>query len=102
MRKSFDSLCALVSAQMKRNFMSGDVFIFLNRDRNRIKLLVWDRSGFVIWYKRLEEGTFRWPQKEGACARYRREELLLLLGGIDLVQTRERKWYRREATWAEK
>lgn len=48
MRKSFDSLCALVLAQMKRNFMSGDVFIFLNRDRNRIKLLVWDRSGFVI------------------------------------------------------
>ena len=47
--------------------------------------------------ERLEQGTFRWPQKEGACARYRREELLLLLGGLDLKQTQERKWYRREA-----
>jgi hypothetical protein len=45
--------------------------------------------------RRLEEGTFRWPPAEGACACYRREELLLLLGGIDLKQTQERKWYRR-------
>ena len=46
--------------------------------------------------RRLEEGTFRWPSMEGACARYRREELLLLLGGIDLKETQARKWYRRK------
>jgi transposase len=99
MRKSFDSLCALVSAQMKRNFMSGDVFIFLNRERNRIKLLVWDRSGFVIWYKRLEEGTFELPQfAEGVQdAEVKWERLVMILEGIQLGSVKERKRYSRGA-----
>lgn len=99
MRKSFDSLGALVSAQMKRNFLSGDVFIFLNRDRNRIKLLVWDRSGFVIWYKRLEEGTFELPQfAEGARdAEVKWERLVMILEGIQLGSVKERKRYARSA-----
>lgn len=95
MRKSFDSLCALVSSQMKRDFLSGDVFIFVNRDRNRIKLLVWDRSGFVIWYKRLEEGTFELPQfAEGVPdAEVRWERLVMILEGIQLGSVKERKRY---------
>ena len=54
------------------------------------------KRSYWLCARRLEEGTFRWPTMEGTCARYRREELLLLLGGIDLKQTQARKWYRRE------
>lgn len=99
MRKSFDSLCALVSSQMKRNFLSGDVFIFVNRDRNRIKLLVWDRSGFVIWYKRLEEGTFELPQFADGVqdAELRWERLVMILEGIQLGSVKERKRYSKGA-----
>lgn len=58
MRKSFHGLCLLVETEMGLDLMSGDVFVFVNRKRDRMKLLMWDRTGFVIWYKRLEEGTF--------------------------------------------
>ena len=68
----------------------------LNRRKDRIKILFWEEGGYWLCARRLEAGTFRWPQKEGVCASYRREELLLLLGGIDLKQTQKRKWYRRE------
>jgi len=95
MRKSFDSLCGLVSSEMKRNFLSGDVFIFVNRNRNRIKLLVWDRSGFVIWYKRLEEGTFELPQfNDGVAAtELKWERLVMILEGIQLSSVKQRKRY---------
>ena len=64
MRKSFDGLCGLVASGMKRDPLSGEVFVFINRRRTHIKLLVWDRSGFVLYYKRLEEGTFEIPGPE--------------------------------------
>lgn len=99
MRKSFDGLCALVSSQMKRDLLSGDVFIFVNRGRDRIKLLVWDRSGFVIWYKRLEEGTFELPLFAGGVkdAELRWERLVMILEGIQLGSVKERKRYARGA-----
>jgi transposase len=64
MRKSFDGLCGLVINQLGQNPMTGDVFIFMNRRRSLIKLLVWDQTGFVIYYKRLEKGTFELPSFE--------------------------------------
>lgn len=99
MRKSFDGLCALVASQMKRDLLSGDVFIFVNRGRDRIKLLVWDRSGFVIWYKRLEEGTFELPRFAGGAgdAELRWERLVMILEGIHLGSVKERKRYARGA-----
>jgi transposase len=93
MRKGFDGLCGLVSAQMGRDVLSGDVFIFVNRGRNRVKLLVWDRTGFVIWCKRLEEGTFELPAD--ARAELRWDELVLILEGICLGSVRRRKRYAR-------
>lgn len=95
MRKSFDSLCGLVSSRMKRDFLSGDVFIFMNRDRNRVKLLVWDRSGFVIWYKRLEEGTFELPDFADGCQdlEIKWERLVMILEGIQLSSVKQRKRY---------
>ncbi len=61
MRKGFDGLCGLVRSGMKRDPLSGDVFVFINRRRTHAKFLVWDRSGWVVYYKRLESGTFELP-----------------------------------------
>ena len=97
LRKAYDGLAALVRQSLGQDPLSGSLYVFCNRRKDRIKILFWEEGGYWLCARRLEAGTFRWPQKEGACASYRREELLLLLGGIDLNQTHKRKWYRREA-----
>src|SRR4030067_2566975 len=61
MRKSFDGLSALVTSVMNQDLLSGHLFLFLNRRRDHIKLMYWDRDGLAIWYKRLEAGTFEMP-----------------------------------------
>ena len=63
-RRSFDGLCGLVTGRLGQNPMSGDVFIFINKPRNRMKLCKWEPGGFVLFYKRLERGTFELP---GSC-----------------------------------
>lgn len=95
MRKGFDSLSGLVTSQMRHSLTSGDVFIFINKNRNKIKLLVWDRSGLVIYYKRLEEGTFEMPlAEEGATSLSMSwDRLVLLLEGISLASIQRRKRY---------
>lgn len=99
MRKSFNGLHAIVSRQLEQDPASGHVFVFCNRSRTRVKLLVWDGSGLWVCAKRLEEGSFRWPwdAADGVSAVIAHEQLSLLLGGIDLRQTRDRKWYRKRA-----
>lgn len=99
MRKSFDGLSGLVSQMQGRNIFSGDVFIFLNRQRNRMKLLVWDQSGFVIYYKRLEQGTFEMPRSESSKTEIEIawSSLVLILEGIALESVRQRKRYKRTA-----
>ena len=92
MRKSFNGLCLLVETEMGFDLMSGDVFIFVNRRRDRMKLLMWDRTGFVIWYKRLEEGTFEWPDLSGKNE-ISWEQLLLILEGVVLKSAKRRKRY---------
>jgi transposase len=92
-RKSFDGLSGLVINEMKGQLLSGDVFIFLNRRRNMIKLLVWDRSGFVIYYKRLEKGTFEIPLSEGASAQIEWSQLIMILEGIQLKSVNRRLRY---------
>ena len=93
MRKSFNGLCAIVRNEMLGQLMGGDVFIFINRRRDRIKLLCWDRTGFVIWYKRLEEGTFELP-RDGS-GELTEAQLMLILEGIDLGSVKQRKRYIR-------
>ena len=95
MRKGFEGLHGLVRDHLKQDPLSGQVFVFLNRRRNRIKLLVWDRTGYLIVYKRLEIGTFRFPQAEAAGVEIRAADLQMLLDGIDLASVKRQKRYRR-------
>jgi transposase len=90
MRKSFDGLCGLVRRELDRDPASGDVFVFLNRRRTHVKLLAWDRSGFALYYKRLEAGTFELLDgTPGGVLSWR--ELLLMLEGVSLQSARYRK-----------
>ncbi len=93
LRKSFDRLAALVSGVIGQNPLSGHLFVFLNRDRDRVKILFWDRSGYCLYYKRLEAGTFKIPQRDdsGTSAAISIPELTLILEGIDLSYARRRK-----------
>ena len=96
MRKSFEGLYGLARDRLLCEPRSGHVFVFSNARRNRLKLLFWDGSGLWVCAKRLERGRFRWPEAAGRAEKVvlTHEELTLLLGGIDLTQTRRREWYR--------
>jgi len=99
MRKGFDSLAALVREGLGYDPLSGHLFLFVGRSRDRIKILYWDKDGYAIWYKRLEEGTFRLPapKKVGASVELRASELAMLLAGIDLTSIKRRKRFARSA-----
>ena len=93
MRKSFNGLSGIVRSELGANPVSGDVFIFVNRRRNRVKLLVWDRTGYVIFYKHLQQGTFELPafEAESTSCQMKWEELVLILEGVALQSVRRRK-----------
>jgi transposase len=86
MRKGFDSLAALVREALGHDPLSGSLFLFVGRGRDRLKILYWDSDGFAIWYKRLEDGSFRLPAARGggASVELKASELAMLLEGIDL------------------
>jgi transposase len=94
MRKGFDGLSGLVINKLGKNPLSGDIFIFINRTRTLIKILVWDQTGFSIWHKRLEQGTYEMPkvEKHQTSVEITRQKLMLILEGISLenIQTRKR------------
>ncbi len=96
MRKAFEGLYGLVRDRLLCEPRSGHVFVFCNAQRNRLKILFFDGSGLWVCAKRLEKGRFAWPESGDAQGRVMlsHEELSLLLGGIDLDQTRRRRWYR--------
>ena len=96
MRKGFEGLFGLVRDRLSCDPLSGHVFLFSNAQRNRLKLLFWDGSGLWVCAKRLEKGRFRWPEPDGEESKITlsHEELMLLIGGIDLAQTNRRVWHR--------
>ena len=98
MRKGFNGLYGLVRDRLQGEPLSGHVFLFCNARHNRVKLMFWDGSGLWVCAKKLEKGTFRWPEVSGDQSKVQlsHEELALLLGGIDLRQAERRRWYRRE------
>lgn len=102
MRRSFDGLHALVTGVMKLDAFAGHLFVFANRRKDRVKILYWDRDGFAVWAKRLEEGTYAMPF--GSDPQPRREitaqELGALLSEIDLSVAKRRKRYQRRCVEA--
>jgi len=98
MRKSFDGLHSLVREHLELDALAGHLFVFASRRRDRVKILYWDRDGFAVWSKRLEEGTYAVPFGDTGEERQREitaQELGALLSGIDLKQATRRKRYRR-------
>jgi transposase len=97
MRKSFDGLFALASG-LDLDPLSGHLFVFINRRRDRIKILYWDRDGLAVWAKRLEKGTFRIPDATADRVEMTAADLAALLAGIDLDSARRRPRYARPTT----
>jgi transposase len=102
MRKSFDGLFGMVREFLGQDPLSGHLFLFLNRRRDRAKILLWERDGLVIWYKRLEVGSFQsldptatTPPSGTAGLELSVTDLAMILGGIDLTTARRRKRYSR-------
>jgi len=95
LRKGFDGLHGLVLEVLRQDPLSGDLFVFLNKRRDRLKLLVWEGDGWLVLYKRLESGTFAPPVAQEDSIALSSAQLALLLGGIDLRQTCQRKRYQR-------
>ena len=103
LRKGFDALCGLVTTAFGQDPTSGHLFLFVNRRRDRIKILYWDRDGLAIWYKRLESGSFQIPTNctKAVSIEMTATQLTLILSGIDLGSARQRKRYHRPARGAE-
>ena len=101
LRKGFDGLCGLAEHVLKQDPLSGHLFVFRNRARDRIKVLYWDHDGLAIWYKRLERGRFQLPtdvqpaDETRAGVEISASDMSLLLGGIDLASVKRRRRYQR-------
>jgi len=95
LRKGFDALGGIVRNELLQDPLCGDAFIFINRRRTLLKLLVWDQTGFVIFYKRLESGTFEIPSRKNGNKSLviSREELVMILEGISIEKVKRRKRY---------
>jgi transposase len=97
MRCGFDRLAERVSAVISQDPLSGHLFVFASRRHERLKILTWDRDGYVLWYKRLEAGVFKLPRvQQGArSVELRASELAMMLDGIDMTKLKRTPRYRR-------
>lgn len=98
MRRSFDGLVQLTREVIGQDPLSGHLFLFRSRRGDRLKLLYWERDGLVIWYKRLEQGTFAFPVGDAGSVELSATELALLLEGIEPASVRRRPRYTRPGT----
>jgi len=95
MRKGFDGLSGLITSKMSKSPTDGSVYLFVNRRRDRMKMLVWEEGGFMLYYKRLEQGRFELPEQgEGTRVSLKWEVLVLMLTGISLAQKHRKKRYK--------
>lgn len=95
MRKGFNSLCGVVRSFMKRDPLSGEVFVFINKPRTRIKLLHWERGGLVIYHKRLESGNLSLPVFDMATGSYHMSwcDLVMMIEGVSFKDISRKKRY---------
>ena len=93
MRKGFDGLQGVITSVLEQDPLSGHLFLFVNRRRDKLKILYWDGDGLALWYRRLEQGTFQMPAiaEDQKSAEIRSDELTMLLRGVDLQSVRRRK-----------
>lgn len=94
MRRSFDRLACMVQEILHQDPLSGHLFVFVNRRGDRMKILFWDRSGFALFYKRLEEGVFHLPAEERGGVEIDVPRLTLILEGLDLSEAKQQKRFR--------
>jgi transposase len=101
MRRGFDTLAAAVKEFLRHDPFSGNLFLFVSRGKDRMKILYWEKDGFCLWYKRLEEGTFKLPAtrdaegKAAASVELKATELAMLLEGIDLKSIKRSQRFHR-------
>jgi len=88
MRKAINGLSALIEAELSLSACSGAAFVFVNKARDILKLLYWDKTGFALWHKRLEKERFRWPSFKGDHAEITSQQLRWLLDGYDISKMR--------------
>jgi transposase len=103
MRRGFDTLAAAVKEFLRHDPFSGNLFLFVSRGKDRMKILYWEKDGFCLWYKRLEEGTFKLPAPQDApvSVELKATELAMLLEGIDLKSIKRSQRFSRPAASAE-
>lgn len=101
MRKGFDSLCGIVSSQMQLNALSGAIYIFINKRRNQVKLLLWEGDGLSIYHKRLESGTYERPLMEDGKpgSMIAPQQLQFILQGVALQKIQYRKRYENSRSY---
>ncbi len=104
MRKSFDSLCGIVTNELHKNVLCGDVFIFINKHRSHLKLLLWEQGGFSLFYRRLEKGTFELPAFDADCSSITvsADQLTFMLKGISLSTIQYRPRYQQHTDFVDK
>jgi len=95
LRKGFDGLSGLVRQEFRADPLDGSLFLFINRRRDRLKILHWDGAGYWLYYRLLEAGTFETIASDGPCAQLDSTQLAMLLGGVSLAAAKRRKRYRR-------
>jgi transposase len=89
MRKQINGLAAIVQENLRLDPLDGSLYLFLGKDRKRLKALYWDRNGFCMWQKRLERDRFPWPKDEGEARELDGDRLAMLLSGIDFWNAHE-------------
>lgn len=88
MRRSFSGLCAIITETLGANPIGGDLFLFRGKRSDRVKAIIWDRTGLAIWYKRLERGKYKWPSPDADSMELTEQEFTLLLDGVDFTRIR--------------
>src|SRR5882672_4922579 len=100
MRKGFDSLCGIIRNELGKQVMEGDAFIFISKPRTHLKLLVWEKGGFTLFYRRLEKGTFEVPafDLDARSLQITSDQLQFILKGISLKEIKYRKRYQQSSS----
>lgn len=90
MRKSINGLSLIVEEHFESDALSGDLFVFCNRRRDMVKILYWNRNGFCLWLKRLEQDLFQWPESEREVMKIDKNALNWLLHGLDIERAHQK------------